>query len=413
MTTIRAFDGLLVKGTRLQTVVSPAYDSLTAQDRSAFSADHPQNYINVMHSPDEFPEDRQPTMQELLNLNASNLQKMLARGDFEQLQKPAVFLYRLTIEGHRQTALVCELPIDHYDTGKVLKHENTQSEKEDLLADYLEVVGAASSPVCLAYQDNTDINELVAVITSRTDPIFDFQAHDQVKQTLWQVGDEQLIQKFVKLFASVDKTYLTDGHHRFAAGSRYAHRCRSRNSSYTGEENFNYVLVALFPAQQLRILPFNRCVRDLNGLSTQQFLECIGQEFKIDAVDRDQAYPDRQHEFGMLVDQKWYRLSVRDIPCPEQSPVGSLDVTILQNKILSPILGIANARSDKRLDYVTGDVGLAGIEQRCRQGWAVGFACHPTSINELMRVAESGIVMPPKSTYFDPKMRSGIFLRLY
>lgn len=230
---------------------------------------------------------------------------------------------------------------------------------------------------------------------------------------MWRLDDEQIIQRFKDLFSQVEKTYLTDGHHRFAAGSRFAQRCRSRNPSYSEEDRFNYVLVALFSAHQLRILPFNRCVRDLNGMSADQFLARLSATFTVEPLAGVNATPVRQHEFGMHLENKWYRLKPRFTPRSNQDPVKSLDVTILQEKILSPILGITDARSDNRLDFISGDTGLAGLERRSAQGWAVSFACYPTSIDELIRVAEGGVVMPPKSTYFDPKMRSGIFLRLY
>lgn len=412
MTTIRAFDGYLVSSKRLQDVVSPAYDSLTPEERHEFGLTHPLNYINAMRSVDEYPEAERPTLDEVLRMNAANLKQMLDQGDFEKIDRPSVFIYRLTVDGHRQTAVICEIPIDHYDSGDVLKHETTRSDKEDLLVGYLDVVGASSSPVCLAYHEHDDINRLVDSITS-SPPVFDFSAHDDVEQTLWQTTDDGMISRFRTHFAQVGKTYLTDGHHRFAAGSRFARKRRKENPDYAPTDNFNYVLVALFPAHQLRILPFNRCVRDLNGLDEAAFLERLASAFEVTRPAREDAAPRAPHNFGMYLNGGWYALRLKSPPDPDGDPVETLDVTVLQEQILSPILGIDDVRSDPRLDYVSGDTGLQGLEKRCDEGWAVGFACHPTSVDELMRVADSGAIMPPKSTYFDPKMRSGIFLRLY
>ena len=210
----------------------------------------------------------------------------------------------------------------------------------------------------------------------------------------------------------MNKAYLTDGHHRFAAGSRYAQKCRARNPGFSVNDNFNHVLVALFSENQLRILPFNRCVRDISGLSPGQFLDRISESFLVEKTERKYAVPTRQHDFGMCLYGDWYKLTLNSIPALSD-PLGSLDVTILHDRILSPVLGIADVRTDDRLEYVPGDKGLPGLEQKCKEGWAVSFACYPTSIGELMLVADGGEVMPPKSTYFDPKMRSGIFLRLY
>ena len=222
MTIIRAFDGFLVKGTRLEQVVSPAYDSLTPQERHSFGLKHPLNYVNAMQSMDEYPEYDRPTREQVLQINASNLKSMLDRGDFESLERPSIFIYRLAVDDHQQTAIVCEIPIDHYDNGVVRKHENTQVDKEDLLTNYLGVVGASSSPVCLAYEENSNITDLIESIANDTLPLYEFSAHDDVVQTLWQLDDEESIRHFAELFSNVDKMYLTDGHHRFAAGSRFA-----------------------------------------------------------------------------------------------------------------------------------------------------------------------------------------------
>lgn len=412
MTKIHAFDGYLVRHECLQKVVSPAYDSLSSDERHAFGEAHPDNYINAMRSIDEYPASQRPSLDKILEINAAHLSKMIKEGDFKHVDHPSIFIYRLATGGHQQTAVVCEIPIDHYHDGRVLKHEHTQSAKEDLLAGYLDVVGASSSPVCLAYPEISSIDGLVDSITGAP-PLFEFSAHDDVTQSLWQISDEAMIKRFSDLFSAVGETYLTDGHHRFAAGSRFAQICRSRNPDYSPDENFNYVLVALFPSEQLRILPYNRCVRDLNGMTEDQFLSRLSESFLIETTDCAGAVPAKQLEYGMCLGNNWYKLTLRPSSAPGDDPVKALDVSILQDRLLAPILGIKDARLDERLGYVTGDLGMSGLEQRLNNGWAVAFACHPTSIEELMQVADSGEVMPPKSTYFDPKMRSGIFLRLY
>ncbi len=412
MTTIRAFDGYLVNSNRLEKVVSPAYDSLSAMERHAFCLAHPDNYINAMRSADEYPEGERPTQAEVLRINAAHIKKMLAQGDFDKLDQPSLFIYRLAVGDHQQTAVICEIPIDHYDDGEVLRHENTRSDKEDLLAGYLEVVGASSSPVCLAYRENKEIDQLIESV-SQSPPLFRFSAHDAVQQTLWQVADEALIGEFTGLFSGVSQTYLTDGHHRFAAGSRFAAKRRREYPDHGKEEHFNYMLVALFQSDQLRILPYNRCVKDLNGMTTEQFLSALSDSFLVRSCDAVEAEPTKLHDFGMCLEGEWYSLTLKSAGGLEINPVEALDVSVVQNFILSRVLGIHDARSDPRLDYVAGDTGMEGLERRCRNGWAVAFACYPTSVEELMQVADLDEVMPPKSTYFDPKMRSGIFLRLY
>lgn len=412
MTRIRAFDGHLVKSSRLQDVVSPAYDSLTSLERHEFGLSHPHNYINAMRSFDEYPECEQPNQDEILRINLAHLRTMLEQGDFEKLDQPSIFIYCQTVDGHQQTAVICEIPIDHYDKGAVRRHEHTRSDKEDLLVGYLDVVGASSSPVCLTYHAVREIDDLIDSLTDSA-PMFDFCAHDEVRQILWQVTEPSAIEKFAGLFSTIPRTYLTDGHHRFAAGSRFADKRRRQNPDYNSEDHFNYVLVALFPSNQLRILPYNRCVKDLNGLTEEAFMTALSESFEIEQTDAVSAEPTGRHKFGMCLGGEWYSLTLKPLPNLESDPVRALDVSVLQDLILSPVLGIRDVRSDARLDYVAGDTGMEGLERRCRSGWVVAFALYPTSIEELMQIADLGEVMPPKSTYFDPKMRSGLFLRLY
>ena len=414
MASIRAFDGHFVHSDIAHVVASPPYDALTPEERHEFARANPRNYLNVMRSLEEFPADERPTHDELLDVNSQKLREFFDQGVYNYKEEPCLFLYRLSIDGHVQTGVVAEVPIEEYDLGLIKKHEHTQQDKEDQLTAYQEVVGASSSPVCLAYPRSEAINSMISRLT-REEPLLEFTALDGLTQTIWCVEKASDIAQFAELFATVPVTYLTDGHHRCAAGSRYAAKMRETNPDHTGDEPYNFILVALFPDDELRILPYNRCVRDLNGLSVPGFLERLREIFDVRALEGDDpeaAAPRSRGELSMLLDGVWYRLRAQNGLLANVDPVRSLDVMLLQEHVLRPLLGIEDPRSDPRLLYVAGTFHMRGLVERCAQGWRVAFAVYPTSIEQLMAVADADQVMPPKSTWFDPKARSGLFLKM-
>ena len=408
MTEIRAFKPYLVSAGAATTVVSPAYDSMSSSERLSYRQTHPQNYINVMRTTDDFPEGERPSESRITAENIEELQKLHDSGAFTLCKKEGVFVYQVEIDGHTQTGIVAEIPIKEYETGVVRKHEETRKEHELRLVSYLNDVGASSSPVCLAYESRVEINSVVDKVFL-DDPLLDFDLPDGLRQKLWQITDADTLAQLREGFSNVAATYLTDGHHRAASTLRYAADCHAKGK---GDGPWDYLLVVMFPAEQLRVLPFNRCVRDLGSITEDQLLDQIKTHFLLEPVPaKESSLPQRRGEFLMLVDDHAYQLT-RRTDSESSSPVKSLDVSFLQDYLLAPILGIQDARGDPRLDYVTGDSGLAGLIQRSQQGWRLGFACYPTSMEELMAVADAGEVMPPKSTCFDPKPRSGLFLKM-
>ena len=408
MTEIRAFKPYLVSAGAATTVVSPAYDSMSSSERLSYRQTHPQNYINVMRTTDDFPEGERPSESRITAENIEELQKLHDSGAFTLCKKEGVFVYQVEIDGHTQTGIVAEIPIKEYGTGVVRKHEETRKEHELRLVSYLNDVGASSSPVCLAYKSRVDIDGVVDKVFL-DDPLLDFDLPDGLRQKLWQITDADTLAQLREGFSNVAATYLTDGHHRAASTLRYAADCHAKGK---GDGPWDYLLVVMFPAEQLRVLPFNRCVRDLGSITEEQLLDQIKTHFLLEPVPaKESSLPQRRGEFLMLVDDHAYQLT-RRTDSESSSPVKSLDVSFLQDYLLAPILGIQDARGDPRLDYVTGDSGLAGLIQRSQQGWRLGFACYPTSMEELMAVADAGEVMPPKSTCFDPKPRSGLFLKM-
>ena len=412
MPVIKAFDGYLVNPERAHDVVSPAYDAVSPEQRRLFADAHPDNFINTMRLREDFPADKRPSHEQLLEGNKHRLQQLLSNGSFDTLTESSMFVYRLGTGDHIQTGVVCEVAVEAYEQGLLRKHENTRSSREDRLAQYQEVVGASSSPICLTYTQNDAIDDFVNSVT-KGKPALDFQTEDGETQTIWCITEKHLQTQLQFLFEQINETYLTDGHHRAASGRRYAEIMRERNDSNTGDEPYNQLLVALFPDNQLNLLPFHRCVKDLSGLPLDQLLQLLEKDFKVVLLESKTPFsPTRHGEFGMYVEDTWYQLNLKQDRVDQSDPIDSLDVSILQNLILDPILGISDARKDPRLGYVAGVGGSAAIEQTYSEGWDVIFTCFATSIKQLMGVADVEQLMPPKSTYFDPKPRSGIFVRL-
>ncbi len=404
MTQIHAFKPYVVCPDRAEHVVAPAYDSMAPVERAAYINANPWNFIKTMRTPEDYFELEKPSLGMVLDHNFNAVQKMLKDSSFEIHPHEALYIYRLHTGDHVQTAVIAEVPVTEYQQGRIHRHEHTRSEHENRLTQYLQHVGVSSSPICLAYQDDARIDKTIELITQGK-PLLDFALDDGVRQSIWKVVETEQVDSLRTKFLSVEVAYLTDGHHRMAASVRHA----ANRSSSGPWDNF---LAALFPATQLRILSFNRCVRDLNGLSVEQLIDRLALNFTVDQIsdDRKALLPSKAGEFTLLLENQLFRLQVRSARVPDD-PVGRLDVSLLQNLFLEPVLGIADDRSDPRLDFVTGDSGLSGLRQRAKEGWQVGIACYPTSMKDLMNIADRHLVMPPKSTCFDPKARSGIFLR--
>ena len=411
MPIIKPFDGYLVKSTSASEVVSPAYDSVSPEQRRKFAEENPNNFLNTMRLQEDYDPQARPTPDQLLDQNKGNLDRLLSSGFFNKLEAPCFFIYQLRSGEHCQTGVVCEVGVGEYEQNKLRKHENTRSDKEDLLAHYQRVVGASSSPICLTYHQRDDIDTMINQ-TIQSDPLLSFVSEDDVHQKIWCIDNEDQQNQLASLFQKVEITYLTDGHHRAASGRRYAEIMRKEQGD-TGDEPYNQLLVALFPDNQLNLLPFHRSVKDTNGMDEQQLVDALSQSFTVSKLDDvDYFQPTRHGDFGMFVFDQWFHLSIKDGLIDPTDPVGSLDVSILQDHILDPVMGIKDTRSDPRLDYVAGVSGGDGVRQKAEEGWAVVFTCFATSIDQLMNVADANGLMPPKSTYFDPKPRSGIFVRL-
>ena len=399
MALIHPFEGYLVAPEWAGAVVAPAYDSLTPEERRQHADRHPENYLNAMRSVDEYASSEAPSLSALLKRNARFVRRYVEAGRFVA-QPPCLFVYRLASGGHVQRGVVAEMSIDAYLDGRIRRHEFTRVTREDALAQYIDHVRTASSPVALAFRADEEIRERIDSAMG-TAPAVSLTTEDGVEHDIWVVSGADA-NSLIDAFESVPGAYLTDGHHRCAATARF---------STAGADA--RLLVVLFPDDELRILPYHRVVRDLGGHSTESFLACLAESFVVEPLpddDTDAARPRTRGEFAVHVDGRWYRFRLAGGEARPTEPAAAIDAAILQSRVIAPLIGIADPRDDERLGYVAGAGGLDSLERACREGWDAGFALYPTSMEELVAVADAGQVMPPKSTWFDPKPRSGLFI---
>lgn len=339
-----------------------------------------------------------------------NLDKLFQRKALTQESKDCLYIYELVMDGRSQVGLVVCTAIDEYLDNTIKKHELTRADKEEDRIKHVDACNANTGPIFLTYRAQEAINEIVDSWRKEHQSIYDFISEDGITHRAWVVDDEAVIKGLVEKFSKVESLYIADGHHRSASAVKVGLMRREANPDYTGTEEFNYFLSVLFPDEQLYIMDYNRVVKDLNGLSVEAFLKALSEKFEVTAKDAEAVTPPQKGSFGLFVDGKWYLLTVKDGVYDPADPVNSLDVAILQNNVLVPILGIGDIRTDKRIDFVGGIRGLKELERRVNEDMALAFSMYPTSIEELMNIADADLLMPPKSTWFEPKLRSGLFI---
>ena len=337
------------------------------------------------------------------------LDEMIADGSFLMDEKPCFYVYELTMNGRSQTGIVACSSIDDYVNGTIRKHENTREEKEIDRINHVDRTNAQTGPIFLVYRSVEEINRIIRKEKEKT-PVYDFTSPDGITHRAWVISDSNVIEKMEQAFAAVPTTYIADGHHRCASAVKVGLKRRKEHPDYTGQEEFNHFLSVLFPDDQLYIMPYNRVVKDLAGMKKEEFLEAVRKAGFIVSYLGDTPFaPEEKGTFGMYLNDGWYRLTA-DKSLVVDDPVEGLDVSILQNNLLRPILKIADPRTDKRIDFVGGIRGLSELEKRVAEDCTVAFSMYATSIQELLDVADAGLLMPPKSTWFEPKLRSGLFI---
>ena len=340
-----------------------------------------------------------------------NLYKMIKDGVFIQDEEDSLYIYKQIMNGRSQVGLVGTSSIDDYLNNIIKKHEFTRADKELDRINHVDYTNANTGPIFLTYRKNSTVNSLIHNWMDNKDPIYDFTSDDGITHTIWKIDDKGVIDELVALFRGIDYLYIADGHHRTASAVKVGLMRRELNKDFDGTEEFNFFLSVLFPDEDLYIMDYNRVVRDLNEYSTAEFIELLKENFLIEEYNGDGQYkPTEKHTFGMYLDDKWYVLKAKEGSFDPDSPVDRLDVSILQKNVLTPLLGIDDPRTNDRIDFVGGIRGLAELETRVIDGMRIAFSMFPTSIDDLMAIADAGEVMPPKSTWFEPKLRSGLFV---
>ncbi len=406
MPLIKPFTGLRPVAGREAEVVAPPYDVMNREEAKAMVEGRPWSFLHISRPEIDLPDETDPYDPAVYAKGRENLDRMIAEGLLARDPRPAYYAYRLTMGEHRQTGIVAAASVAAYDADRIKKHEFTRPVKEDDRVRQIDALDAQTGPVFLVYRADPEVETILAEVTAGV-PDMDVTAADGVRHELWVIDDPQRVDRLTAAFDAMDALYVADGHHRSAAASRVAAARREANPAHTGEESWNYFLSVIFPHDQMQILDYNRVVRDLNGLSAEDFLARVAERFDFTQEDAP-VRPRGPGEFGMYLDGHWYRLRLRDT-YRSDDPVRGLDVSLLADHLIEPVLGISDPRRDERIDFVGGIRGLGELEKRVDNGdWALAFALYPTSIEALMAVADAGQVMPPKSTWFEPKLADGL-----
>ncbi len=404
---IRPFTGLRPAANRASDVAAPPYDVLSTDEARVRAEGKPWSFLHISKPEIDLPAGTNPYAAEVYAKGAENLKKMLAEDILARDAAPCYYAYRIIMGGHSQTGLVAAASVADYDTNRIRKHEFTRPDKEDDRVRQIDALNAQTGPVLLAYPSAPEVDEILASAAS-TAPDADVTAEDGIRHTIWVIRDSATLARLTAAFDAMPAIYIADGHHRSAAASRICATRKSANPQHSGEESYNYFLSVIFPHHQMKIMDYNRVVIDLNGLDSAAFLKRIAEQFSVQ-TSAAPVKPAKPNEFGLYLPGQWYRLEIRADLIPRSDPVARLDVSLLQNHLIAPVLGISDPRRDKRIDFVGGIRGLAELEKRVDSGeMAAAFALFATRMEDLMAVADAGEVMPPKSTWFEPKLADGL-----
>lgn len=414
MAIIKPFKALRPSKESAQLVASVPYDVVNREEACAAAEGNNLSFLRVTRSEIELDKNISPYSPEVYKKAKENLQRLKKEAPLQADDKPHFYLYKLIMGGKEQTGIAATFSVDDYDNNTILKHENTRKEKEDDRTNHIMSTEAQTGTVFLTYRGTKKINDIVEETKSTVTPIYDFTASDGIKHTIWILPDEYN-QVIIDEFKKTDKLYIADGHHRAASASRARKVKTKNNPSHKGDEDYNFFIAVIFPAEQVKILPYNRIVSDLNGLNEEDFLASVNEKFEVRKTSSKE--PTQRKNFGMYLTKQWYVLKARDSVVASLSlsdSVGSgLDVSILQDFLLNPVLGIGDQRTSKKIDFIGGIRGTAELENLVDSGKAaVAFSLYPVSIESLMKISDAGEIMPPKSTWFEPKLRDGLLVHL-
>jgi uncharacterized protein (DUF1015 family) len=402
---IRPFRALRPEPAQASLVASVPYDVVNTDEARELAESNPLSFLHVSRPEIDLPTGTDIYSDAVYRKAVENFEKLIANCPLETESAPNLYLYKLVMGDHEQVGIVACCSIDEYDDNKIRKHERTRRDKEDDRTRHMLVLKAQTGPVFLTYRRRAEIDDQISAALS-TEPLFDLTADDGIRHTIWRLAETDSL---VNSFKNVPLLYIADGHHRAASASRARAELREQSFAHTGKEDYNYFLTVIFPDSQLQILAYNRVVKDLNGLSTDEFLTEVKRQFTI--TENASAAPERRGHWSMYLDGKWYGLQMSPDATLPTGNVAALDVSVLQDRLLEPILGIQDIRTDKRIDFVGGLRGTKELERLVDEGKAaVAFSLYPTTVEELLMVSDASEIMPPKSTWFEPKLRDGLLI---
>lgn len=391
-------------------VAALPYDVMNSDEARDIAKGNPYSFLHIDKAEIDLPLGTDIYSDEVYEKAAENLKKSEVDGICKTDGSPCFYIYRQIMNGREQTGLVGCASVDDYINNHIKKHELTRADKEADRIRHVDTCDANTGPIFLCFKENKKITDIIEEY-KKNEPVYDFVTDGGISNTVWVIDDSVICNELSALSEKSGDFYIADGHHRCASAVNVAKKRREQNPHYDGTEEFNYFLAVLFPAESLEIMDYNRVVKDLNGNSENEFIEKISECFTVEKTLSDGAYrPEKKHTFGMYLNQTWYKLTAKDGTFTEADPVDRLDVSVLQKNLLTPILGIGDPRTDKRIDFIGGIRGLGELERLVDGGMAVAFSMYPTTLDDLMAIADADLIMPPKSTWFEPKLLSGLFV---
>ena len=408
MAIYRSFRAFRPEKSKQELIPALPYDVMNSEEARKAVAGNPYSFLHIDKAEIDLPLGTESYSKEVYEKACENLENLEKTGALIQDGKPCFYIYKQVMNGRSQTGIVGCASIDDYMNNIIKKHEHTLAKKEQDRINHVDICNANTGPIFLTYRKNEAIGTAVKAWMENNEPVYDF-VFDGVNQTVWVIDNDDTINLIANEFGKIDAMYIADGHHRCASAVKVGQKRRAANPNYTGEEEFNFFLSVAFPGDELEIMDYNRVVKDLNGKTSDEFIGAISKDFEVEKVST-QFKPSERHTFGMLLCNQWYKLTAKSDIINENDLVERLDVSILQNNLLSPILGIDDPKTDERIDFIGGIRGLDELERRCADDMKLAFAMYPTSIDELMSIADANLIMPPKSTWFEPKLLSGIFI---
>jgi len=411
MAKVKPFKGIRPKEDIVDKVASLPYDVMNREEAKKMAEGNEKSFLRVVRSEIDLDDSIDAHDKVVYEKARKNLDKFIEEGTLNQDKKEKYYIYRQLMFGRVQTGLVACTSIDDYENDIIKKHEFTRPEKEQDRINNFDHCDANTAPIFLSYRKNDKLNTIINDWIKFNKPVYNFTSEDDVTHIIWVIDTDEIIQNISEIFKDIDYLYIADGHHRTASSYKVGLKRRKENPDYTGNEEFNYFMSVIFPDEDLFIMDYNRVVEDLNGHTEEEFFEIIKEKFEVEECKGDEPFkPLEKHTFGMYLENKWYKLQAKKGTFESDDPVNSLDASILQDNLLRPILGVEDPRTSEKIDFVGGIRGLKELEKRVSEGMKVAFSMYPVTIEDLMTVADSGNVMPPKSTWFEPKLRSGLFV---